>query len=529
MNREKILETVQERIRPYDVIIVGGGATGLGAAVEAASRGYSTLLVEQADFAKGTSSKSTKLVHGGVRYLKQGNVRLVFDALKERGHMLHNAPHLVHDLKFIIPSYNRWDKVFYGLGMKVYDALAGKLSFGSSCVISRDDVLERIPTIEMGGLRGGIVYHDGQFDDSRLAVNLAQTAHEQGADVLNYVRCKGLLKKGGQVRGILAVDEECGETFEVSGKAVVNATGVFVDDLLAFDSGKESDLVAVSQGIHFVLPKRFLPGNHALMVPKTDDGRVLFAIPWHDHVVVGTTDTPVQSKSLDPCALEEEREFVMTHARKYLAADPGDEDVRSVFAGLRPLVRSGSESNTSRLSRDHTILVSKSGLVTVTGGKWTTYRKMGEDVINKAETVTGLSHNPSQTVKLRIHGWVDEPDESKPFAVYGSDAPEIHALIGEDSSNGEPVHPSLDLLKGEVRWHARHEMARTVEDVLARRSRALLLDAAASREAAFDVAEILADELNRDTSWVSQQVEQYRAFARQYVFSEAASTVLARG
>jgi glycerol-3-phosphate dehydrogenase len=523
MNRQETLKIAQETTHPYDVIIVGGGATGLGAAVDAASRGYSTLLVEQADFAKGTSSKSTKLVHGGVRYLKQGDVRLVLDALKERGLMLQNAPHLVHDLKFVIPGYNRWDKIFYGMGMKVYDAMAGKRSFGSSHVISRDGVVERIPTIETKGLRGGVVYHDGQFDDSRLAVNLAQTAHEHGAHILSYVRCKGLLKKGGRICGIRAVDEESGETFEVEGNAVVNATGVYVDDLLAFDSEKQSHLVAVSQGIHLVLPKRFLPGNHALMVPKTADGRVLFAIPWHGHVVVGTTDTPLEEKSLEPRALEEERDFVMSHARKYLADDPKDEDVLSIFAGLRPLVRSGSQSNTSRLSRDHTILVSKSGLVTVTGGKWTTYRKMGEDVINHAETVSGMSHNPSQTVNLRIHGWSDAPDESNPFAVYGSDAPKLRQLIEESSANGEPVHPSLDLLQGEVRWHARHEMARTVEDVLARRSRALLLDAAASREAASVVAEILADELNKDTAWQSRQVALYRELAQRYVYSEAAS------
>lgn len=529
MNRSEILEAARSEKRPFDVIIVGGGATGLGAAVDAASRGYQTLLVEQVDFSKGTSSRSTKLVHGGVRYLKQGNISLVLEALKERGLLLQNAPHLVHDLEFIIPSYKWWQAPFYGIGMKAYDAMARRWSFGKSRMISREGTLERIPTIEPDGLRGGVIYHDGQFDDSRLAVNLAQTAEEKGAFVLNYVRCAGLLKKGGRTAGIKAVDEETGEEFDLHGKTVVNATGVFVDDLLAYDSGQHSHIVAVSQGIHFVLPKRFLPGKHALMVPETDDGRVLFAIPWHDHVVVGTTDTPLENKSLEPIAGEEEREFVMHHACKYLADDPTDSDVLSVFAGLRPLVDSGSAASTAKLSRDHTILVSESGLITVTGGKWTTYRKMGQDVIDRVETVAGFDHKPSVTENLRIHGWSDLPDGEDGLAVYGADAPSVRSLVDSTPEWSERIHPSLPYMKGEVVWQTRHEMARTVEDVLARRTRALLLDAAASIEAAPVVANLLASELQTGPDWIDHQVEAYTAIARHYVYASEDSVVHSHG
>lgn len=516
--REHILAEIRAAKEPYEVIIVGGGATGLGAAVDAASRGYRTVLVEQGDLAKGTSSRSTKLVHGGVRYLKQGNLSLVMEALRERGRLLRNAPHLVHDLPFIIPSYAWWQRPFYGLGMKLYDLLSGRLSFGKSRLLSRDETIRKIPTIERKNLKGGVLYHDGQFDDARLAVNLAQTAVKAGALIVNYGQCIGLLKEGGRICGIEVRDLESGEALRINGHAVVNATGVFVDDLLEMDTGKPSHLVAVSQGIHFVLPKRFLPGDAALMVPETDDGRVLFAIPWHGHVVVGTTDTPLSEKSLEPVALEEERAFVMHHARKYLAEDPTDADVLSVFAGLRPLVDTGKHSSTSKLSRDHTILVGDSGLVTVTGGKWTTYRKIAEDAVDRAEMVAGWTHRACGTVSLRIHGWSEALDESDPFAVYGSDARAVEDLVMSAPEYEERIHVDLPYRKGEVLWHVRNEFARTVEDVLARRTRALLLNARASMEAAPVVAALLAEERGMSHQWMEDQVEAYRAVARPYVY-----------
>ncbi len=503
----------------FDICIVGGGATGLGAAVDAASRGHRVALVEQSDFAKGTSSRSTKLVHGGVRYLKQGNIPLVMNALHERGRMARNAPHLVHDMAFVIPTYHWWEGPFYGIGMKVYDGLAGKLGFGASHCLSKEETLERIPTIEPEGLTGGVIYHDGQFDDARLAIHLAMTAAEHGAKLANHLKCTGLVKEGGRVAGIEAKDAESGRMITIRARCVINATGIFVDALRQRDEPEALDLVAVSQGVHLVLPKDFLPGESAIMIPKTADGRVLFAVPWHDRVVVGTTDTPLRGKSLEPRALPEEIAFIMIHAARYLSRDPGPGDVLSVFAGLRPLVKSGEGTKTAILSRDHTILTGASGLITITGGKWTTYRKMAEEVVDLAQDVAGLEKRTCCTEDLAIHGSTTREIPESNLKVYGSDAAAIRAL-------GEPqrVHPGLDLSVAEVRWHARMEMARTVEDVLARRSRCLLLDARASITAAPAVARILAAELGKGTTWEWAQTDAYTELARGYVFGDPAST-----
>ncbi|MFD2258070.1 glycerol-3-phosphate dehydrogenase/oxidase [Luteolibacter algae] len=519
MKREQSLNHIKNAKEPYDFCIVGGGATGLGAAVDAASRGHSVVLIEQADFAKGTSSRSTKLVHGGVRYLQQGNISLVLEALRERGRLTKNAPHLVHDLSFVIPNYSWWEGPFYGIGMKVYDHLAGKLGLGPSRWLSKEETIKRIPTVETESLTGSVAYHDGQFDDSRLAVNLAQTAAGLGAKIVNYAKCTGLLKTDGIISGIEAMDAESGEAFQVRARCVINATGIFVDELRAKDEKTAKPMVTVSQGIHIVLPKEFLPGNSAIMIPKTADGRVLFAVPWHDCVVVGTTDTPLPEKSLEPRALASEVEFIMEHAAKYLTKDPRPEDVLSIFAGLRPLVSSGDSSDTAAISRDHTIVVSNSGLITVTGGKWTTYRKMAEDVIDQAEMVSGVEQKPCETATLQIRGWTRGEIPEANLRPYGSDAAGIRAL--DDSRQ---IHPSLSLTAAEVRWHAREEMARSVEDVLARRSRCLLLNAKASIEASAEVARILAEELNKSEDWIAGQIADYETLARGYVFGDPAST-----
>ncbi len=520
MKRDLSLQAIHHATAPFDFCIIGGGATGLGAAVDAASRGHSVVLLEQADFAKGTSSRSTKLVHGGVRYLQQGNISLVLEALRERGRLTRNAPHLVHDLSFVIPNYSWWEGPFYGIGMKVYDHLAGKLGLGPSRWLSKEETIARIPTVETDNLTGGVMYHDGQFDDSRLAVNLAQTATDLGATVVNYVKCTGLIKTDGWVTGVEALDVESGEAFQVHARCVINATGIFVDELRAVDDATTQPMVTVSQGIHLVLPKAFLPGNSAVMIPKTADGRVLFAVPWHDCVVVGTTDTPLSEKTLEPRALAAEVEFVMSHAAKYLTKDPQPADVLSIFAGLRPLVSSGDGGNTASISRDHTIVVSTSGLITVTGGKWTTYRQMAEDVIDQAEMVSGVEPRRCETETLQIHGWTRAEILETNLKPYGADALEIRAL-------GEPqlIHPDLSLTAGEVRWHVRHEMARTLEDVLARRSRCLLLNARASIDAAAEVARIMAEELGTDEAWVANQSKAYEILARGYVFGDPASVV----
>ncbi len=517
MKRERQIVRLKGGKR-FDLLIVGGGATGLGTAVDAARRGYRVALVEKYDFGKGTSSRSTKLVHGGVRYLKQGNLALVRDALRERGRFLRNAPHLARDLEFVIPAYSQVERAFYGVGLKVYDFLAGRLSLGKSLLLDRRETLERLPTLSPGGVKGGVLYHDGQFDDARMATNLMQTAVELGGTVANYCECVRLLSDTtGRLTGAVIRDTVDGEEFEVYAKVVVNATGVFVDALRRQEKTDTRPMVTVSQGIHLVLPKRFLPGKSALMVPRTEDGRVLFAVPWHDCVVVGTTDTPVAEAVAEPRALPEEYDFVMTHAARYLADAPEDGDVLSVFAGLRPLVRSAERKSTAALSRDHTIAIGRSGMVTVTGGKWTTYRQMAEEVVDCAERVAGLRHRPSATVDFPVHGAIGyAPFADHRLAVYGSDAAQI-TLREAEAGGGRRIHPELECSVAEVRWHARHEMAMTVEDVLSRRTRSLLLNARAAAEAAPGVAAILAEELGRDEAWARRQVADFRTLAGGYL------------
>jgi glycerol-3-phosphate dehydrogenase len=517
MDRTQSLLQLKTQSTPFDIAIVGGGATGLGTAVDAASRGHTVALIEQSDFAKGTSSRSTKLVHGGVRYLRQGNVSLVLDALRERGLLYQNAPHLVRNLSFIIPTYHRSDALVYGLGLKIYDRLAGSLSFGASQCLSPEETIQRLPTLNPSHLVGGVVYQDGQFDDARLAVNLAQTATKFGAVVANYVCCIGFVKQGDRIAGIRVRDLETGDEFEILAKVVINATGVFVDALRRMDSSDESSIVSPSQGVHLVLPHHFLPGEDALLVPKTDDGRVLFAVPWHGRVVLGTTDTPVAQVSLEPRALPEETEFILKHAAQYLTQAPTPSDVLSVYAGLRPLLRSGKTQKTASLSRDHQILVSASGLITITGGKWTTYRKMAEDVVDRAERVGQLKPLPCPTQTLPIQGWTQEVISERNLSVYGSDALGIQALIAQNPDLGKQLHPQLEFQQAEVIWQVRNEMARQVEDVLARRTRSLFLNAQASIECATIVAQLMAQELNYGQDWIQAQVQAYEEIAAGYL------------
>ncbi|MCL7971311.1 MAG: glycerol-3-phosphate dehydrogenase/oxidase [marine benthic group bacterium] len=516
MNREALLQRAADD-REFDLLVVGGGATGLGVAVEAASRGYDTLLLEQADFAQGTSSRSTKLIHGGVRYLKQGNVSLVLEALHERGLLIRNAPHLVHHLGFVVPLYDWWEGPFYGIGLKVYDMMAGRLGLGPSENLSPAETLERIPTIEPEGLRGGVIYYDGQFDDSRLAITLARTADDLGAIALNHLRVTEIEHTDGLARAVRALDTLTGREHLFRARVIVNATGVFTDSIRGLDEPASAPIVRPSQGVHIVLDRSFLPGDSAIMVPETDDGRVLFAVPWHDRVIVGTTDTPVPEATLEPRPLDEEIEFLLTHAVRYLTKDPTPEDVLSCFAGLRPLVSAGRGEDTAELSRDHTVLVSPSGLVTITGGKWTTYRRMGEDCVNQAAQVAGLERRPSRTEELRLHGWSDDLDPSDPQSVYGSDIGSLRALIRSRPELDELVHPDLPYKRCEVVWAVREEMARRVEDVLARRTRALLLDARASVEAAPVVARLMAEELGRDRAWVETELAAYSELAGGYL------------
>lgn len=505
MNRSAMLQRLRAD-EAFDLLVIGGGATGLGTALDAAARGYSVALLERGDFACGTSSRSTKLVHGGVRYLRQGNIALVRSSLRERGRLARNAPHLVRDLAFVIPAYGATDRLFYGVGLKFYEALAGAFSLGPSRVLDRAATLALLPNVEPAGLRGGVLYHDAQFDDARLALTLALSAADHGAILLNHAEAAGFIWETGRVAGAEVRDRITGAEFNVRARVVVNATGVFVDELRRREDASASPLVAVSQGIHLVLPRRFLPGDTALMVPKTDDGRVLFAVPWRDRVIVGTTDTPRPAAEAEPRALPAEIAFVLDHARRYLAEDPTPADVLSVFVGQRPLVRGKPGTATARLSREHALDIGTGGVLTVTGGKWTTYREMAEQVVNLAADLGGLPARPSPTADLRLHGAGENAG-----SVYGEDEASVLA-----AGAASLLHPRLACTEAEVRWAARHELAETVEDVLARRTRALLLDASAAAECSPRVAAILAEELGRDAAWMMTQIAAFRTLATGY-------------
>ncbi len=535
MQREEAIQIVQDG-EVWDVIVIGGGSTGLGTAVDAAHRGLRTLLVEQEDFGKGTSSRSTKLVHGGVRYLQQGNVRLVLEALRERARLLRNAPHLVHRQAFVIPCYAAWERPYYRLGLGVYDRLAGRESFGRSQSLGLEATREHLMHLVTDRLRGGVLYFDGQFDDARLAITLARTAQDHGATLLNHARVTGLRKSRPDVTEVDIEDHESGRRLRAEGRAVVNATGIFVDQIRQQDQPSDfQPMLTHSQGIHLVLDREWLGADTALMVPRTDDGRVLFAIPWNGKVVVGTTDTAIPGPSLEPQAQEAEIEFLLRHVEKYFGYRPDASDVRSVFVGIRPLVKPNKGNrSTKRISREHVIEVSPSGLITVTGGKWTTYRQMAADTVDEVLRVAGLDARPCGTAHLQLHGTpatnsprlptyqAEEPFPEgtfEPWDFYGTEADDLRHCVTTRPELQELIHAAFPYRLAEVHWAARHEMAMTVEDVLARRTRCLLLDAKAASEAAPRVAALLASELGRDEAWVEAQVGQFQQLAASHQIS----------
>ena len=526
-NRDDFLRQVREN--PYfDIIVIGGGATGLGVALDATSRGFRTLLLEQADFAKGTSSRSTKLIHGGVRYLGQGNIKMVYEALFERGILLKNAPHLVSLQPFVIPNYSWWSEFLYGIGLKIYDWMAWRYRFPKTALLSRDTVVELLPNIKRKGLKGGVLYYDGQFDDSRLALNIAQTSASQGGTLVNYMRVDDLLKDSeGKICGVSAKDLEKGEQYSLHSRAVINATGVFVDEVLKMNSSKEEPMVRPSQGVHLVLNNSFLKGHNALMIPSTEDGRVLFAVPWHRHLLVGTTDTPLEKHSLEPVARKNEIEFILKTLRQYLVTKPDENDILSVFAGLRPLAAQGNKDDkTKEISRSHKLVTSSSGLITITGGKWTTYRKMAEDTVDETIRVAGLPNTPCVTETLKIHGFSDNGVDGDYLHVYGSDAPLIRSVGQSRPELNHKLHEAFPYTGAEVAWAVQNEMARTVEDVLARRLRILFLNARVALEMAPEVAHIMASELGRDFQWQKDQVAAFAAVASYYLPEKHKQTIL---
>ena len=488
-----MFETARDRDAVWEVAIIGGGATGLACALDASLRGYRTILLEQADFCKGTSSRSTKLIHGGVRYLRQGNVTLVREALRERFHLLDNAPDIVRAVPFVIPSSSVWGRIWYGAGLRLYDLLAGRRGLQRSAWLSRAQVEERLPGLNMTNVRGGTLYFDGQFDDTRLAMAFARTAVSCGGVILNYVAVRGLEKNGsGKISALNLEDTVSKEKLTIQARTVLNATGVFGDAVRHMDEPAAPSILRPAQGIHLVFERSFLDGGHALMVPKTDDGRVLFAIPWHGHTLVGTTDTELTESMLEPRALPEEVDYLLEHAGRFLAIPPKKSDIRSLWAGIRPLVRPPRDGGFSaKLSRDHDIFVSKSGLITVVGGKWTTCRKMAEDAIDRAIEVGGL--------EARVCGTQNQK------------------LSPEPQFEGALLHPNLPYTRSQVEHVIRHEMPVKLEDVLARRIRALFLDARATVEIAPQVAEWMADGQGHDFGWRTRQLEEFREVAAGYL------------
>jgi glycerol-3-phosphate dehydrogenase len=516
--RAQLFTRLTQTVR-YDLAIIGGGATGLGVALDAAARGLSVVLVESHDFAKGTSSRATKLVHGGVRYLAQGNIGLVREALHERTTLLRNAPHLAQPLAFVMPCYRHWETPFYGIGLKMYDALSGKAGLGATELLSRDQTLHHLPTVQPQGLKGGVKYWDGQFDDARLAVALARTAEAHGALLLNYCAATALLHKDGKLVGLTCEDRETGQSYAVQADCVVNACGVWVDELRQMDGAATSrvvtPMVAPSQGVHVVVDRDFLVGDHALLVPKTADGRVLFAVPWLGKVILGTTDTARQDLDREPLAFKEEVDFILRESTRYLSRAPTREDIKSIWVGLRPLVRppENEGTHTKGLSREHTVIVSPSGLVTVTGGKWTTYRSMAEDVLDKCFDAALLPRvRAGVTAQLRLVGGEGpvtvrrKISEAPGLHGYGSEQAAVLALPGAQRQLGGGLTEAM------VRFAARKEYARTVEDVLARRSRLLFLDARLAVSLAEPVGAIL-----REETGVDPHVSTFCALARRYM------------
>ncbi|MDA0331440.1 MAG: glycerol-3-phosphate dehydrogenase/oxidase [Bacteroidetes bacterium] len=514
MNRSDSLDKLN-KVSQWDIIIIGGGASGLGIAVDASKRGYKTLLLEKYDFGKGTSSRSTKLIHGGVRYLQNGDITLVIESLKERGILKRNAPHLVRDLSFVIPSYDWWSNPFYGIGMKIYDLMAGNLGLGKSIMISKDETLELIPNVSKKGLRGGVIYHDGQFDDSRMAITLALTANSKKTALLNYCSVEKLLKDEDEVIGLEFQDTINSKKYKIKSKVVINATGVFAEEIIRMDQPNIDKMIQPSQGVHIVLEKKFLKSKHAILIPQTSDGRVLFAVPWKDYVVVGTTDTHVKTASIEPKPLKDEIDFILKNASKYMTLKPKRSDIKSIFAGLRPLAATSNKKSTKEVSRSHKIDIAPSGLISVLGGKWTTYRKIAEDAIDAAISINRLKKKKCKTEKIKLVGFKKKVDWNDPMHVYGSFKRKVQSLGGLDDNRS--LSKKFHITNNIIEWSILHEMALTLEDVLARRTRCIFLDAKESKRIAPKVADKMAEFLDKDQKWIDEELKNFNKFIKNYI------------
>lgn len=522
MNRNEMLSRVEDE-KCWDIVIIGGGCSGVGCAVDAASRCYKVLLLEKEDFCKGTSSRSTKLIHGGVRYLKNLQFRLVKEALEEREILYRNAPHVVRKLDFLVPcrSFSEW--FLYSCGLKLYDLLAYSSSFKRFEIISSKRTLNLVPTLQTKGLKGGIIYSDGQFDDARLLINLVKTAVNQGATVLNYARVFALSKDAkGMVNGVEFIDEETGQLFHAKARVVINATGAFCDSIRKMSDKTAVELISPSQGVHLVLDKSSLKSDYAVLIPKTSDKRVFFAVPWHDRVIIGTTDTPTKEIKTEPQAFKREIEFLLETYNANFGQIPSK--ILSVFAGIRPLVDVNRSKRTATVSRDYFIEVDRNKLITLTGGKWTTYRKMAEKAVDLASSIAELPKKECVTKNLKIHGYTEEKNfteesANKHLSVYGSEAQEVLELAKQDKAYLEKVHENLPYLVAEIIWAIRKEMVLTLDDVLSRRTRALFLDAKAAIEIAPKIARLMANEMGKDHNWEKEQISKFRRIAENFLFS----------
>ena len=517
MNRNLNIKKLSNKETHWDIIIIGGGASGLGAAVDSASRGFKTLLVEKNDFSKGTSSRSTKLVHGGVRYMQNGDISLVIEALKERGILKKNAPHLVKNMSFVIPSYNWWSNPFYGIGLKIYDMMAGKLGLGKSTILSKEETIKLIPNVKKKDLVGGIIYHDGQFDDSRMAISLAITAEKNGATLLNYFEVKNLTKTNNIIDGIIVKDKITNKIYKIKGKVVINATGVFSDKIMKMDYPQKKKMIKPSQGVHLVLDKKFLNSHHAILIPHTSDGRVLFAVPWNNYAILGTTDTPLNEIKDEPVPLKEEIKFILKNAQTFMKKKPSFKDIKSVFAGLRPLAAESNQKNTKEISRHHKISVSESGLLSILGGKWTTYRKIAEDAINTAISIGGFNERKCITENLQIHGYQENTNWKDPLHVYGSDANFIKE-IKMDKGNIS-LSEKFHITPNQIIWSLKNEMAIKLEDILARRTRCLFLDAKETIKVAPKVLRIMKIFLKKNIDWEKKEFSNFIEISKNYIFS----------
>lgn len=509
MNRYNALQYI-ETTQQWDILIIGGGATGLGIAVDAASRGYKTLLIEQYDFAKGTSSKATKLLHGGVRYLAQGNIKLVYEALKERSIILKNAAHVSSIQNFIIPCYSYWQKFKYGIGLKLYDLLAGKYSLGKTEWLNASTT-QKLLNINDKKIVAGILYRDGQFDDTRLAINLAQTATNYGATVINYVKAIELKTVENKVEYSIVKDKIENKNFVIRAKVIINATGVLVDALMEKINKQHQKIIAPSQGVHLVISKKYFNTTNALMLPKTKDGRVLFAVPWHNAVVVGTTDTPVNTTAIEPKPLQQEIDFILDHFNLYTQQNITTNDILSVFVGQRPLVKKHNEYNTAKLNREHFILQTLGNFYTITGGKWTTYRLMAEDLLTKLIQKKILPNRPCITKDLSIYG-----NYENAFNQFTYSNKEIVELQASNANYKKVLVDGLPYTIAHIVYSMKHEMAITVEDILARRTRILFLNTKVAINIAPLVASVMAEYLKKDSAWQQQQIASFTTLANNY-------------